>query len=135
MQGGLPFIATTQEISDAEIMRRCQSLRDALRVCVDLSGLCPKEIAFALDIDQAHFSRMIHPADDKRHFPPDLFMKLMEVCGNEVPLRFLALSCGYGLHRLKSELERENDELKAALVEQERKLETITEFLKTVKGA
>jgi hypothetical protein len=101
---------------------------------VELSGLCPKEVAFCLEIDQAHFSRMIGRAEDNRHFPPDLLGKLMDVCGNEVPLRFQALSRGYGMHRLKSELERENDALRIRLNEQEQRLATITDFIKQVKG-
>jgi len=58
----------------------------------------------------------------------------MEVCGNEIPLRWLALSRGYGLFRLKSEVELENERLKAELSAQEAKLATIMEFMQKVKG-
>lgn len=133
-QGSLPFATTIQEISDAEIMRRCKSQRDALRVCVELSGLAPKDVAYQLEIDPAHFSRMISGGEDRRHFPPDLGDKLMDICGNEVPLRYAALSRGYGLHKLKSRLEEENEALQRQLDEQQVKLRAITEFLKEVKG-
>jgi hypothetical protein len=131
----LPFVATMQEISDAEIMRRCKSARDALRVCIELSGLCPKEVAYHLELDQGHLSRMITASGESRHFPPDLFNKLQDLCGNEVPIRWLTLSRGYGMHRLKSELERENDALRIRLNEQEQRLATITDFIKQVKGS
>lgn len=135
MQIGLPITQAIQEISDAEILRRCKSQRDALRVCVEISGLCPKDIAFQLDIDPGHFSRMINQSDDKRHFPQDLVDSLMDICANEIPLRYAALKRGYGLQKLKSKLEEENEALKDQLEEERRKFETITEFMKTVRGA
>jgi hypothetical protein len=47
----------------------------------------------------------------------------------------LAFSRGYGLVRLRSSLELENERLRSELSAQQEKLATITEFMKTVKGA
>jgi hypothetical protein len=124
MQGSLAFHHTVEEISD-----------EAIKLCVEVSGMCVKEVAFNLDREEKWLSRVLADnPDDHRHFPPDLLNNIMNICDNEIPLRWLSLSRGYGLHRLKSELERENDDLKSRLVEQEQRLATITDFIKQVKG-
>lgn len=129
------FSRCTDEITD-EVVGRCQSMKAAIKLCVEVSGLCVKEIAFQLDREEKWVSRVLADnPDDNRHFPPDLLGKLMDVCGNEIPLRWLALSRGYGLHKLKSRLEEENETLQRQLEEEQRKMETIMEFMKQIKGA
>ncbi len=74
---------------------------DALTVVLDqcwkASGLPAKVVADRLGIDYSHFMRMMNPYDS-RAFPPDLIGELMRVCGNVLPLEWLAGQMGYALH-------------------------------------
>ena len=133
-QGSLLFSRRNDDVSD-DALHRCPSLKHALRLCIEVTGLPLKEIAFRLDMPDKTLSRtLVENSEDHRNFPPELIPLLMDVCENEIPLRWLSLARGYGLFRLKSEVEIENERLKAELAAQEAKLATITEFLKTVNG-
>lgn len=60
------------------------------------------------------------------------FKEALKLC---IPLRWLALKRGYGLHRLKSALEVENEKLKAELEEERKKREIILETFREIRGA
>ena len=127
------FRPSREEIPD-DVLARCDSLKSALKMCIGISGMQVKEVAFNLGLDDKHLTRMLSEnPNDQRHFPPDLIDKLQDCCGNEIPLRWQALRRGYGLHRLKSALEKENELLQKQLAEQQMKLSTIQEFLKGVR--
>jgi hypothetical protein len=111
-----------------------KDLRAAIRLCIETSGIAPKEIAFSLNMDSGHLSRMINSSDDPRHFPPERLGDLMNICGNEIPLRWLAQSRGYGLYRLKTELELENENLRKELAEKNREHEIIMKVFKELKA-
>lgn len=131
-QGNLIFQVKSEEIAD-EIIARCKDLRCALRMCIDVSGIAPKEIAFRMDIDAGHFSRMTNAGDDPRHFPLERINELMIICGNEIPLRWMALSRGYGLYRLKTELELEIESLRGCLSEAVREKEMMLKLIKELR--
>lgn len=57
----------------------------------------------SLGIDPAHWSRV---KVGQAHFPQERLEKLMDVCGNEVPLRWLSLRRGYELTPMLTEMER-----------------------------
>jgi hypothetical protein len=59
----------------------------------------------------------------------------MDLCGNWVPLRWLAWKYGQELKPTKTTLERENDELKAELEKNKIEMEAIKNFIKEVKAA
>lgn len=131
-QGALIFKKNQEDVSDAAVTR-CKDFRAALRLCIETSGIPLKEAAFAVGIQENHLSRMISP-DGDRHFPPELIPKLMDVAGNEIPLRWLAQSRNYGLYRLKSaqdliieRLERENQE-------KDRKIALMMEIVKEIRS-
>lgn len=107
------------------------SLTAACFRCIDTSGLQDKVICLQLDIDAPVLSRARSGA---ANFPPDKIDALMDLCGNEVPLRWQALRRGYGMVRLKSAVEMENERLRAQLAESQKKLETITEFMREVRS-
>lgn len=101
---------------------RCTDLRHALRMCVEMSGIPHKEICYRLDIENGHLSRMLSQSDDPqqtRHFPTEKINELMNVCGNEIPLQYLALSRGYGLLQTNWKLEREVVNLKKELADKD----------------
>ena len=58
----------------------------------------------------------------------------MDLCGNEVPLTWLALNRGYELKPLESETERKLRETEARLAEKERELEVIADFMRRAKA-
>lgn len=99
--------------------------------CIDTSGLQDKVICLQLDIDAPVLSRARSGA---ANFPPDKIDDLMNLCGNEIPLRWQNLRRGYGMVRLKSAVEMENEKLRAELADQRKKLDTITEFMREVRA-
>jgi hypothetical protein len=132
-QGNIVFQVKREEISD-EAIKRCKDLRSAIRLCIEVSGIAPKEVAFALNIDSGHFSRMISTTDDPRHFPPERMNDLMNICINEIPLRWQAMHRGYGLFRLQTELEMENDRLRKELEEKDREHAIMLKVFRELKG-
>ena len=132
-QGNIIFQVKQEEISESMITR-CKDLRAAIRLCIEVSGIAPKEVAFALGIDSGHLSRMVNTSDDPRHFPPERLNELMNICCNEIPLRWQALNRGYGLYRLKTELEMENEKLRRELEEKNREHAIMLKVFKELKG-
>lgn len=100
-----------------ETALKCRSRTHAIRKCVELSDLEPKEIYSPLGIDQGQWSR-IWAGTAFLH--PDLKFQLMEICGNDVPLRYDAMMRGYDLIRIKSDLEAELSQLKQELEDERR---------------
>jgi transposase-like protein len=97
---------TPNEISD-EVVREFPDFRAAIRACLLFSGKQMKGVAFELGIEPSHLSKMVNAGDEPRHFPPEKIPLLMSVCGNEIPLRWLSLSCGYPSPLRVSSLEAE----------------------------
>jgi hypothetical protein len=102
----------------------------AIKLCISSSGLDDKEIAGVLEIDSGHWSRMMSNA---AYFPNNKEQALMDLCGNDIPLRWDAFRRGYELKPLRSELERENEELRTLLAQKEREHELIVDFMRKVK--
>ena len=75
-------------------MRVQPSFMAAIGLCISSSGLEDTEIVLTLEIDAGHWTR-IKRGD--AHFPPNKLVPLMELCGNDIPLRWLAMRCGYEL--------------------------------------
>lgn len=132
-QESLAFQIKSGDISD-EMVARCKDLRAAIRLCVEVSGKQVKEVAFDLGINKDHLSRMINTSDDPRHFPPERIGDLMTICGNEIPLRWQAISRGYGLFRLKSELELELERTRRELEEARKEQSLMIKLMKEMKG-
>lgn len=101
----------------ADMVEQQKSLLAAINLCVLLSGLDDKEVCSSLEIQPAQWSRI---QNGDAHFPPNKLNDLMDLCGNEAPLLWLANARGYGLHLLKSEAERQRDEAQAELAAKER---------------
>lgn len=97
----------------------------AINLCITASGLEPKEIHMALEIDPGQWTR-IRAGDS--HFPPNKLKELMEICGNEAPLIWLANACGKGLVLLKTEAERLYEESQRELHEERQKTRLLTEL-------
>ena len=89
-----------------DMIAKCSSLLAAINLMFNVSGLEDKEIYAALQIDPGHFSN-IRKGKPGCHFPTNKLNDAMDLCRSEIPLLWLALSRGKGLHLLESELERQ----------------------------
>lgn len=114
-----------QEVA-IELVRRQPSLSAAVALCISLSGLEDKEIYIPLEIDPGHWTRI---KKGEAHFPLDKLNLLMELCGNQAPLLWLADSNGYALVLLKSELERRLEETELALQKSREREELMRDLL------
>lgn len=89
---------------DAALVDKQPTFTAALLLCQQLSGLADKEVCAALKLDKAQWAR-IKTGD--AHFPQDRLQTFMAVCGNEVPLLWLAARQGYELRPKLNEYERQ----------------------------
>lgn len=119
-QGGLllarsPRAPEAEEVSTASIARKKDFLA-AINYCIEVSSLDDKEIALALGIDAGHFSN-IRRGKSGCNFPITKLEDLMTLCGNEIPLLWLAMKRGKGLVLLETEAEKQ---LRAAVARAEK---------------
>lgn len=110
-----------------ELVKRQACLTKAISLCVQLSGLEPKEVYLALEIDAGHWTRIMN---GDAHFPTNKLCALMDICGNEAPLMWLANSRGKGLVLLKSEAERRAELAEQELAAERAKTALLTEILR-----
>ena len=119
-----------QDVSDAKLL----ALKDkhaALVLCMNISCLEDKEIYGPLGLDQAQFSRI---KNGSMHFPPNLEDQLMDVCGNEIPLRYSALKRGKQLAPLRSTLEQKLEDRDAELAEAKRENDLLMRVLRQTRN-
>lgn len=109
-----------------ELVVKQPTFAGAIALCVQLSGLEDKEVYLALEIDAGHWSRIMK---GDAHFPVNKLNDLMNMCGNEAPLMWLANSRGYGLVILKTESERRAEAAERALAEERSKVKLLTDLL------
>lgn len=109
-----------------DIVLKQPTLAAAIALCVQLSGLEEKEVYLALEIDAGHWTRIMK---GDAHFPVNKLNSMMDLCGNEAPLMWLANSRGYGLVVLKSEAERRAELAERALTEERAKVKWLTDLL------
>jgi hypothetical protein len=108
---------TVPDAYQQETALKCKSRSHALRKCVELSDLEPKEIYGPLGIDQAQWSRIWAGT---AFLNPDLLFPLMDLCGNDVPVRYDAIMRGYELIRIKNDLEAQLEQAKQELEDERR---------------
>lgn len=94
------------QIVDQRVIDAQPSMTAAIRLCQQMSGLEDKEIVGRHGIvgDIAQWSRITRSG--QHNFPQDKLCTYMDVCGNEVPLIWLARSRGYELVPMETEMER-----------------------------
>lgn len=101
----LPLVEKGDAIAvDPALVHRQRTMLAAVALCMQAAGIADKEACIALELDPGHWSRI---TAGNAHFPLSLLGPLMDLCGNEAPLEWLAHSRGYELRPLESELERQ----------------------------
>lgn len=134
----MDFTVNEEDVTDELILKRCKTLKDALRFCRECSPLSDDEILWELEkrtgrkMQRSHFIESLH--DGKRNFPPELIQSLEDICGNWIPTRYMALSRNQELKPKKEALELENEQLRAELEEARKEMEVIKRFIKEIRN-
>lgn len=115
---------------DVGAVRAQRSMTGAINLCINASGLSDKEVADALDIDQATWSRI---RSRQAYFPQDKLDSLVNICGNEAPLLWWADQRGYELKPLRGELEQRIADLEQKLADKDRDLAVIRQFVRETR--
>ena len=101
----MPLVVPGEKIDvPVEQIIRKRSFCAAVALCVSVTGMDDKEVYVPLGIDAGHWSRMMK---GDANFPMDKLGPLMDLCGNEAPLIWLAHHRGYELRPLESETQRQ----------------------------
>lgn len=109
-----------------ELVTKQPSMSRAIALCMQASGLDDKEVYLTLGIDAGHWSRIVK---GDAHFPINKLGQLMDVCGNDAPLMWLANARGYGLVILQTEAERRAEAAEQALAVEREKVRLLTELM------
>lgn len=93
-----------------------RSMQMAIALCIQLGPMTCEQLAEALHMSKGHLSKC---SRGRGNFPPNRYMRLMELCGNLAPLQFMARSAGFSLFQdaraqRKAELLEELKRLEAA---------------------
>jgi plasmid maintenance system antidote protein VapI len=110
-QRAMPFFAEVRKPIKVEpaLLRTCDTMLDAIHLCIHLAKLPHYAIADRLGIDKGHWTRMMQ---SQAHFPPNKLKHLMDVCQNFAPMQWLAMQTGFDLYedpkaKRREELRRE----------------------------
>lgn len=111
---------------DIQLIRKQPSLIKAITLCIQYGGFeYDKQVYPELEIDAGHWTRIMNGS---AHFPVNKLEKLMDMCGNEIPLIWLADHRGYELKRRLSTIEAELNQERELNRILELKLEHLMEF-------
>ena len=124
-----PRAVPAQEIPLTLIVRQ-PTFMAAINLCISASGLDAKQLYLPLGIDQGHWSNILK---SKGHFPPDKLENLMDLCGSEIPLIWLAHRRGKEVKPLISEIETQLIAERAARITAENELAVITKFMRETR--
>lgn len=102
---------------EQKLLGQCETLLQAIHLCVHMSRLPHYAIAEKLGIDRGHWTRMMQ---GQAHFPTNKVTALMQLCGNYAPLQWLARSAGQEIAIDQRELRRQ--QLRRELAELEEKV-------------
>jgi plasmid maintenance system antidote protein VapI len=105
-------IALPVEIRPEEVMRK-KTLGASIELCAEAAGYdLDKAFQARLNVDKAQFSRWLNGTEG---IVWPRLANLMDVCGNDAPVLWMAYERGYDLYAMRkreSELERQNRELR-----------------------
>lgn len=79
---------------DDSLIAQCDTLLDAILLCVHMSRIPSTAIAKRLGIDPGHWTRILH---GQAHFPTNKMKALMDHCRNLAPLQWQSRAMGVPL--------------------------------------
>lgn len=103
----------TLKTSSAEVYLLVKSLpnfREAIKHCIWKADLSQSRIADILCIAETQLSMFLSATGDEKgdvRFPEKKLPKLMEICGNQIPLQWLAHHSSYSLVEMKEFLDEQ----------------------------
>lgn len=80
--------------ADDILLKQCQTMLDAVHLCIHLSKKKNYAICEELGIDRGHWTRMMQ---GQAHFPTNKLHELCQLCGNMAPLQWLSNAVGVRL--------------------------------------
>lgn len=89
---------------EIKLLAQCETLLQAIHLCIHLSRLPHYAVAEKLGVDRGHWTRMMQ---GQAHFPTNKIASLMQVCGNYAPLQWLAKATGQEIAVDQRELRRQ----------------------------
>jgi hypothetical protein len=107
-------------------LRSIPSLKRAVAYSLHLADMDPKEAYLPLQMDKATWSRIIN---GNQEVPATIFKPLRLLTGNRAPLMWAAFDDGCELVPLKSDLEQQLEQERAARAEAERENELLRKLI------
>lgn len=89
---------------EIKLLGQCETLLQAIHLCVQMSKFKHYAVADKLGIDRGHWSRIMQ---DQAHFPTNKLVDLMNLCGNYAPLQWLTRATGQEIAIDQRELRRQ----------------------------
>lgn len=133
-QVDLPIEHPRPEVDIDYLCKAKKTAGDAILYQAELGGLDPKQVYLSLEMQKSVWSGIV---SNTRSFPMrgecSEYLKFRDLCGNDAFLFWLNHKAGYdprSLRVYRSEVEAENERLRAEVQEKERELETIKNFLR-----
>lgn len=101
-QREMPFLAVTKApvMVDSKLIRACTDGLQAIRLCIQMSGLSQETVGEQLRIDKGHLTRIMQ---GRAYFPDAKRKDLMLLCGNYAPVQFDAWALGLELREPSNE--------------------------------
>ena len=95
-QREMPFLGVVSAPKPvaSELLDRCSNARQALSLCIRMSGFTDEVVAEKVGITKGYLSKILN---GRASLDGDRRMKLMEVCGNCAPTQYEARRLGFEL--------------------------------------
>jgi len=136
LAGQIPLFGqpgTAQDAPDVSIIEKQQTLHAAIKLCIQYAGFgYDKEIYKPLGIDAGNWTRIMN---GDASFPENKLLRLMELCGNEIPLQWLASKRGYRLLPCEDAKDKRIRDLEKANEDQRKEIETLVKYGVLTRGA
>jgi hypothetical protein len=111
----------------AAVVQRQPTMTAAIKLSIQISGRCQKEIRADLDIDPGQWSRII---GGTAHFPHDRLPALMDATGNDIVLDWLAYQRGKDTVLREDEKDRRIRTLTEQVDKQAAEYEAVKQFIR-----
>lgn len=130
MNAELNLVVKRPEVPvDHAVIPTIKHLGQACQKCQEAAALMDKSLCIEMGIDNALWTRI---KSGDAGVKGDFLDRLMDTCGNEIPLMWINWKRGYDFlpRRRETELERENRELREALERQQLERDVIVGFIR-----